>query len=148
MIREQESLPAACFAPPLTDDLLRAYRILADALPDSRGDVRDALRECLKAVETWWGLPESKGNARHDGHLLLVHRKEERLVRITGLSETLKKELWDSIPWDYEIAAMEKLFESISNETGRELRDAAFHLLWHVRELSLDREPLTQDALK
>lgn len=145
---EKPNLPVACFAPPLTDDLLRSYRLLADGLPDSQGDVRDAMRECLKAVETWWNLPESSGNHRHDGDLLITHKGQEALVPVVGLSEELKAKLWDSIPWDYEIDSMDKLFEGIDPVADKPLRDAAFHLLWHVKELNLNREPLTQDVLK
>jgi hypothetical protein len=60
----------------------------------------------------------------------------------------------------HECQAYRKLFEALP--TGRQnadgsgpivdqaacdLRNAAFHLLWHAMEITLDREPLTNDKL-
>lgn len=170
------TLPVGCFAPPLSDELIAGYETLVNALPDERGDVRDAMRECLTAVKFWWTLPESKGTPK-DGKLLIVHREKEAIVRLTTLTPDLVKQLWDVVPWPYEIDAMKSLFNKLPSgtreytgtkpidekvaETGTfldwnveivdeaayKLCNAAFHLLWHVNELSLDREPLTQDKL-
>lgn len=137
--------PVACFAPPLTDDLIARYAALADSLPDSRGDVRDAMRECLAAVRLWWELPESKGTPK-DQSVEVKHRGKDTLVKIVSLAPDLVKQLWDAVPWPYELDAMQSLFDRI-DPAERGLRDAAFHLLWFARELSNDREPLTADNL-
>jgi hypothetical protein len=50
------------------------------------------------------------------------------------------------VPWRYEIEAMQRLFDGI-DPAEKELRDAAFHLLWFVTELERDREPVTNDKL-
>lgn len=142
---ETKPMPVACFAPPLTDELIARYEAVAAALPDARGEVRDALRECLKAVRLWWELPESAGD-RDDAHLAIRHRGRDVRVRLTSLTPDLREKLYDAIPWPYEIAAMQRLFDAI-DPAERELRDAAFHLLWVVKELNADREPLTQDKL-
>lgn len=138
-------MPVACFAPPLTDDQIAAYEKLANGLPDSRGDVRDAMRECLAAVKLWWELPESKGSAK-DQSVELRHRGQETLVKLVSLTPDLVQKLWDAVPWGYELDAMQSLFDRI-DPAEKGLRDAAFHLLWHARELCLDREPLTRDRL-
>lgn len=138
--------PVACFAPPLTDDLIARYAALAGSLPDSRGDVRDAMRECLAAVRLWWELPESKGGPK-DQSVEVRHRGAGTLVKLVSLTPDLVSDLFDAVPWGYELDAMQALFDRIPADE-RELRDAAFHLLWHARELCLDREPLTRDALK
>lgn len=142
---ESKPLPVACFAPPLTDDLIAAYEKVANSLPDARGDVRDAMRECLAAVTLWWELPESKGSAK-DQSIELRHRGQETLVKVVSLTPDLVQRLWDAVPWGYELDAMQALFDRIP-AGERELRDAAFHLLWHARELCLDREPLTREKL-
>lgn len=142
---QTRNLPVACFAPPLTDELLASYRQLADSLPDSRGDVRDALRECLAAVDLWWSLPVSEGH-RRDPRMALTHKGVEKEITVTSLTPDLVKRLWDAVPWPYELDAIQSLFDAIP-EAEKALRDAAFHLLWHARELCLDREPLTLDKL-
>lgn len=142
---ESKPMPVACFAPPLTDGLLAAYEKLANSLPDARGDVRDAMRECLAAVRAWWELPVSAGSA-DDQSLATRHRGKDVRVKLTSLTPELVKTLWDAVPWPYELDAMQALFDRI-DPAEKELRDAAFHLLWHARELCLDREPLTQEKL-
>lgn len=142
---QENRLPVACFAPDLTDEKIAEYRQIADSLPDSRGAIRDAIRECLVVVSTWWELPESTGSAR-DRLLEIRHRGETKLFKVTTLSDDLKRQLYDIIPWSYEISAMQALFDDIPAEE-RELRNCAFHLLWFVIELNQDREPITQTAL-
>jgi hypothetical protein len=138
-------MPVACFAPALTDETLAAYRTLVAGLPASRGDVKDAMAECLAAVEAWWALPESK---RKDvTRFTMLVKGEETAVPFTPLEKAHQASLFDLIPWPYELDAMQALFDTIP-AADKALRDAAFHLLWHARELCLDREPATQDALK
>lgn len=132
------------FAPPLDDQKLAAYRALIDAVPVSPArDALDALHKCCAA---WWDLPESTGTG--------TRPHASGRGTIVDLAEPAKKTLWDLIPWTHELLAMggrtdEKgtyhpgLFDALESE----LRNAAFHLLWHVRELDLDREPLTADKL-
>lgn len=141
-----DTLPVACFAPPLTDDLIAKYESLANALPRERYDVRDAMRECLAGVKLWWELPESKGD-RDDTSLAIRHRGKEARVKLTSLTPDLVEKLWDAVPWGYELDAMQSLFDKIDPTADKELRDAAFHLLWHARELEKDREPLTLERL-
>lgn len=135
-------MPLACFAPPLTDESLAAYKAAAAALP--RSEVRDAMLTCLAAVEAWWILPES---TRKDAKRLTTTVKgEERAVAFTPLERTHQEQLFDLIPWPYELDAMLALFDKIPVEQ-KAVRDAAFHLWWYARELCLDREPTTQEAL-
>lgn len=139
------SLPVACFAPPLTDELLARYRVLSVDLEQS--PVRDAMLELLACVEKWWELPES---TRKDvTRFAIQHQGKPAEFAVQPLEEQYVKELYDVTPWMYEL-------EGVSNSQGTgifdglpagELRNAAFHLLWHVKEITLDREPLTQDKL-
>lgn len=226
-------MPVACFAPPLTDELIAKYRAVADSIPDARGDVRDAMRQCLKAVELWWSLPNSAGSPR-DKSLEVVHRGKDAVVKLTSFTEDLVAKMWDAVPWPHEIDGMRDLFLGVeADAVGRNtaavaaweaavraavrakhfpehgrlektsalvravagvrhlltqdqeeavqayeeqiaeanaelaaavsagdyaglpfpvmeptpVRDAAFHLLWFVREFDRDREPLTRDKL-
>lgn len=146
---EAKPMPVACLAPALTDEKLFRYTEVVKETP--AGPIRDALTVLLACVYEWWRLPDSK---RTDGNRLkFFHKGEgeqertERTVELVPLEKDHQKSLYDLIPWDYELAALDTLFDTIPNDTQKELRDAAFHLLWFVKELNLDREPLTLDKL-
>lgn len=127
------------FAPPLTDELLDKYEDLADEI---EGPVAEAMMTLAKCCRKWWNLPDSEG---------LVGRKDHPsgVGTIIPLDEKIQKDLYDLIPWDHELAAIQSLFDNMPSETpeDKEYRNAAFHLLWHVKELNLDREPITNDLL-
>lgn len=125
------------FAPPLSDEKLSAYRAIVDTLPPS--PVKDAMTALLQCCEHWWALPEPQGTktrAHPSGRGLVVELQVDHA-----------KELDDLIPWKHEIEAVAKLFDGIDPVSEKATRDAAHHLLWHVVELDLGREPLTADKL-
>jgi len=141
-------IPFACMAPPLTDETLDRYRRLAAAAP---GPVRDSMLACLVAVAHWWELPDS---SRTDGERLkILHRpqsdkpRSESVYELVPLEDSHREQLDDMIPWAHEIEAMQRLFDTIPGEQ-KELRDAAFHLLWYLKELDLGREPATLDRIR
>lgn len=137
-----DTLPVVCFAPALTDEQLRQYRSQVNTL--SLSAVKDALDECLIACEAWWKLPDS---TRQDvDRFRIKHKGKETTFSVTPLEEAHVESLCSVIPWGYELNSMQQLFDDIPVEQ-KETRDMAFHLLWHARELCLDREPLTQDKL-
>lgn len=125
------------FAPPLSDEKLATYKAMADALPAS--PVKDAMATLLTCCGVWWELPEPEGTARTP--------HPAGVGTVVALQDDHAKALWDHIPWEHELDAIAGVLETISNETHKALRDAAFHLLWHAKELCLDREPLTIDRL-
>lgn len=125
------------FAPPLSDETLARYRAMTDGLPAS--PVKDALAALLHCCGVWWDLPEPTGPARGP------HRSG--VGAVVRLDADHAAALDPHIPWAHEIEAYKVLFDGISNETAKPLRDAAHHLLWHVVELDLGREPLTADKL-
>lgn len=122
------------FAPPLTDEALAAYEALINKTPRA---LREALTELLTCVKKWWALPvsRSKGKPHPSGRGTVI-----------ALEANIAADLEQLIPWKHEIAAIQGLCDEIP-ENQRELRHAAFHLLWHVKELDLDREPITNDLL-
>lgn len=126
------------FAPPLTDEKLAEYKAMIDALP-ADSQVKDVCGKLYACTLQWWELPESVDTA--------TRKHQSGRGVITELDADVQKKLWDAIPWDYELQVYAKVLEGISNETDKPLRDAAHHLLWHVCELNLDREPLTADKL-
>lgn len=145
---EGRAMPTVCFAPPLSDEKLTEYKT---AIAEATGPVNDAGTKLLACVEVWWNLPDSK---RNDGsRLKLFHRsgqgtdRAEKVIELVPLEKEHQKSLYDLIPWDYELDAMEALFNTIPNDSQKKLRDTVFHLLWFVRELNLDREPVTADKL-
>jgi len=145
---EGKPIPFACLAPVLTDESLDRYRQLAASAP---GPVRDSMLACLVAVDHWWELPAS---TRTDGDRLKLLRRvaageprTETVYDLVPLEDAHREQLDELIPWSHEIAAMQGLFDTIPAEQ-KELRDAAFHLLWHLKELDLGREPATLDRLR
>lgn len=139
-------IPVACFAPPLTDELLAAYRAIITHV--ANGEIRDAMDACLKCVEAWWALPES---TRQDvERWATLHKGAEKTYTVTPLEEAHIASLFDVTPWMREL-------DTLSNSAGTglfdgipagDVRNAAFHLLWYAKEITLDREPVTQDCLK
>lgn len=134
------------FAPPLTDELLTKYEALISGL-DPKSPIREAMGKLLLCCKEWWGLPDSTGG----GNLHPSGRGS-----IISLDESAKKALWEYIPWsrrsmpngeEGELDLMHRLFDGINPVKQKELRDAAYHLLWHVVELDLDREPITLEKL-
>lgn len=138
-------IPVGCFAPPLTDAALTKYRTMIGAV-SSNDELKEALQQCLACVELWWNLPESKEDPSEP--ITILHRGKETSFREVSLQDDHVEKLWDVTPWLREVDAMKVLFERISPTGQRELRDAAHHLLWHVQELALYREPLTSDVLR
>lgn len=124
------------FAPPLSDSALEAYKGLIQAQDES--PVKDAMNSVLACCEAWWAEPESTGGGqRHpSGTGMVVH-----------LDDDVAKRLWNSIPWKEELQMYGSLFEKIDPVSQKDLRNAAFHLLWHASELEMDREPITFDRL-
>lgn len=123
------------FAPPLTDELLDRYEELAAS---AEPQVRDAMNELLACCRKWWDLPESgaDGTAHPSGRGVVV-----------PLDKPIAEALDSVIPYADELDVMRKRFEAIDPNTQKELRDAANHLMWHVDELSLGREPISTDKL-
>jgi hypothetical protein len=125
------------FAPPLTDDALERYRGLAAGLPKN-SRIRSIMDDMLACCDKWWDLPESNGTGKPHA---------TGLGTVVTLSADNAKALDSHIPWDDELETWKRVLDGIDAETNKELRDAAHHLLWHVCELSLGREPLTADKL-
>lgn len=124
------------FAPPLTDALFASYEKLAK---EAGGPVGEAMQSLLKCCRAWWDLPEPEGTkqwAHPSGRGTVVELQGDHA-----------KALDPHIPWKHEIETTARLFDAIDPETQRDLRNAAHHLLWHVVELDLGREPLTKDKL-
>lgn len=124
------------FAPPLSDELLNRYADAISALPAC--PVKDALASLMPCCKTWWDLPEPEGT--------LKRAHPSGVGTIVPLTDEHAKALDPHIPWGHELDSIQALFDLIPL-TDKAVRDMAFHLLWHVRELDLGREPLTADKL-
>lgn len=124
------------FAPPLNAAKLAEYRALAES---ASPEVKDAMLGLCKMMAAWHQQPVSALPGK-------PHPATAR-ANIVLLEPPTIKELWEHVPWPKECNYMAELFEEIPNDTQKPLRDAAFHLLWFAKELSIDREPLTADKL-
>jgi hypothetical protein len=140
-------LPVACFAPPLSDETLAKYKIAIDLLPPEQNELKDAMNICFLCVEKWWDLPEStrKDVDRYN----IVFGGKNTVFEVQPLEKTHIEELFSVTPWMRECNSIRILFDELPNNTKEEheLRNIAFHLLWHAMEISLDREPLTINKL-
>lgn len=123
------------FAPPLSDERLQEIATLIDGVQDAQ--IKDGMRTCYDCVAKWWEIPESKGTE------LKLHGSGGAFV--TDLDEESKEALFDLIPWEDELDVIQARFDRI---TDKATRNAAFLLLWFVKELNLDREPTTNDRLR
>ena len=137
------------FAPPINSDRIAAYRELAKSSPDER--IRDAMLPLCSMVESFYQTPRSTaaGKPHPTGVGVVVPLEEAEIKRI-----------WDLVPYDYECDALGTLFSTlpdgceevdgeivVTNSEQNARRNAAFHLLWFARELTRDREPITNDLL-
>ena len=138
-------IPVACFAPELTADKIAEYTTLIGAT-DPTSEVGDALRCCLTCVQAWHDLPVS---TRQDSDRYTIqHLGETVSYSVTPLEESHIAALWNVTPWMNELNMLSNsqgtgVFDQLTGE----LRNCAFHLLWYCKEITLDREPLSQDKL-
>lgn len=136
------------FAPPLDAQKLADYRELAKSASDPR--IQDKMLSLCEMMEVFHQTPASalSGSPHPIGEMQDAQGNKYRAPVVVPLEDSEVKRIWDYVPWDYECDGLGTLFETIPNETHKSLRDAAFHLLWFARELTRDREPLTNDKLQ
>jgi hypothetical protein len=125
------------FAPPLGPEDLSRYRALAEG---AEPRIRDAMLALCDMMERFHSAPEHARQAGGTPH-------PSGAGVIVPLPEEVVEHLWEHVPWDYEVDAMSPLFDTIDPVASKDLRNAAFHLLWYARELTLDRHPLTSDKI-
>jgi hypothetical protein len=120
------------FAPPLSQEKLAAYKVLAS---NASPRIKDAMNELIMMVSKFNETPRSNAAAQlhPSGAAMIVPLEAKEVERI-----------YDHVPWEDELHGMSKVFEGIPKG---ELRNAAYHLLWFGWELFKDREPLTTDKL-
>lgn len=121
------------FAPPITATKLAEYKGIAE-LADEK--VREIMLKLIQMVEVFQQTPSSSldGTPGPTGLGVQIPLEEAEIQRI-----------FDVVPWDYECEAFQNLFESIPIKSP--VRNPAFHLLWYAKELTIDREPMTNDLL-
>lgn len=135
------TIPVACFAPPLTEETLAKYESMIAGIENA--EIKDAMQSCFCCVQAWWQLPESK---RKDGKKWTIKNRGRDTEYVeTPLENEHVVSLWDVTPWDRECDSMAALFDTIP--VVDPIRNAAYHLLWHCKEITRDREPLTADKL-
>lgn len=142
------TIPVACFAPPLSDETLARYQALVAALGPDQAELKDVLSGLMKCIQVWWELPESRRKPTL-WKLYHVERQAEMEVPETPLEHAHVTALWDVTPWMRELDTLSTPLADGPFDTlpPGELRELAFHLLWHAKELTLDREPMTRDKV-
>jgi hypothetical protein len=131
------------FAPPLDAKKLERYRELAESAEPA---VKDAMLSLCGMAESFHAAKPPKAPKAPS----VPHPSGVGLI--TPLPQSEVERLWDDVPWPHECDAIQGLFDRLpvgakgSEENDR--RNAAFHLLWYARELTMDRTPLTSDRLQ
>lgn len=119
------------FAPPLTDEMLDQYEALAAT---AQRRISEYMLSLVSMMRKFRETPQStRTGSPHPVRGVIVPLEEEEIQRI-----------WDHVPWPEECDVMDGVFDTLPNG---EMRNAAYHLLWFARELTTDREPITNDKL-
>lgn len=123
------------FAPPLDAEGLKKYRELAES---AEPRTRDAMLSLCDMVKAHHSLPKSKkaGSVHPSGSGVIVPLEDKAI-----------EDLDPHVPYEDECRLLGELFDKIDAGRQKELRNAAFHLLWFANELTRDREPMTSDKL-
>jgi len=120
------------FAPRITDDKLEEYRQLAGNVPDQR--CSEYMIQLVEMLDLFNETPESS----------LPGTKNPLAGMVVPLEDAEIKRIWDKVPYMEECDLIGKAFDILP---PGEQRNAAYHLLWYARELTLDREPMTQERV-
>jgi hypothetical protein len=121
------------FAPPVDDQKLSHYEALMAAVEDRQ--VREYGESLVKMLRTFQAAPSSKAKSK-------PHPSGRGTI--TPLEQAEIERIWDCVPWPEECDAIDVVFDRLPSG---DVRNAAYHLLWFARELSIDREPCTTDKL-
>ena len=125
---------AACFAPPVDCGRLAVYTDLAESISDD--EIATSFWFCLRCVQRWWEIPASQATS--------TSTHPCGLGKIVPLDCECRDLLGSVIPSAEQLRECGERFDRLPRG---ELRDAAFHLLWFATELSLGREPITNDTI-
>jgi hypothetical protein len=123
------------FAPAMGREELASYRKLAETAEPHVKKAMLALTECC-AVHHKAPKSAKRGSPHPSGRGTVV-----------PLEDLHKESLKEHLPEADELDMYSARFDAIDSQSQKELRNAAFHLLWYVKELSLGREPMTTDLL-
>lgn len=118
------------FAPKITSEKLEHFRQLAGNVEDQRCSIY--MLELIEMVDLFFETPDST----------LPGTKHPVAGMVVPLEDAEVKRIWDKVPWPEECDMIGKAFDILP---PGEQRNAAYHLLWYARELTLDREPMTQE---
>ena len=130
---ETRTYVGGSMAPPIDAAKLAAYTKMIKDAPEQ---VQDAMTTLLDMADLYLKGPAAKaaGKARGTPH-------PSGVGNVVPLEDAEVKRLWDAVPWDEELQMFAAVFDRIDPVAEKDLRNAAFHLLWLGRELFLDREP-------
>lgn len=140
----QRGVPA-CFAPEITKEKLAEYEKLIET--QAKGQIAEEMTKLAGMVKKFLETPASKTKAQVVPMMAVKDGKEISSAKCVPLEDKEVERMWDEVPYDDECDRLGVLFDKISNASNKPLRDAAFHLLWYARELTRDREPMTQETL-
>jgi len=136
----QEIKGITCFAPPLSPGKIGAYRALAEGCGNRR--CKQEMLALIKMVEVSRETPESSIPAIN--HPIGVLPSTGRVPQVIPLEQQEIDRIQDLVPTGDDCDLISSVFKQLEDT---ETKNAAYHLLWFARELSQNREPITQDKL-
>lgn len=120
------------FAPRIDEEKLEQYRQLAGNVQDQR--CSDYMLKLVEMLDLFYETPDST----------LPGTKHPIAGMVVPLEDAETTRIWDKVPYSDECDLIGKAFDILP---PGEQRNAAYHLLWYARELTLDREPMTQERV-
>lgn len=124
------------FAPPIDADTVDRYRVLAEAAGNEM--IAGYMRDLCRMVATFQETPKSRKAPKPH---------PSGVGQIVKLEAAEVDRIFDVVPWPAECDLIGQAFDKLHPVHQRDVRNAAFHLLWYARELAQDREPITTDTL-
>lgn len=156
------------FAPALTPEKIKEYRVAAE---DAEPEVKGAILELCDMADAFLGKARSDlpGTPHPSERGLMIPLRKNVMEEIEPLVpwpwqcsaiQTLFNELPDGITERTEWidapkslknpngeGKVAKVVNVVTDQKAYAIRQAAFHLLWYAKELTIDRQPMTKEEI-
>jgi len=132
MSEVKQVIVGGSFAPKLTAGEVHA---MSPLFSECDAEVKDVVGILSRCVLTFLETPESRlpGMPHPSG-----------VASVVPLEEDEKRRIFDVVPWSWECDTYGRVLDRLPLGNAR---NAAYHLLWYARELTVDREPITVDRI-
>lgn len=156
------------FAPALTPEKIKEYRVAAE---DAEPQVKGAILELCDMGDAFLGKARSDlpGTPHPSQRGLMIPLRENVMAEIEPLvpwdyecnafqdlfnqlpSGITERTEWVEAPKSKKNpegkGKIAKIVNTVTDQKAYDLRQAAFHLLWYAKELTIDRQPMTKEEI-